>query len=1049
MKEALIQNAVSTGLLISLSVLTLIALAFLVRTFSRRQSVLKWLTLTLCFFLIGYVVCSVPLFVLDVFTVLNTLCLELVVCLLWLGIRFLRSRKKEGKWLSELDWDLKPCLIPLALVLVALILSWGNNGYFGMGQDQGVYQVKAIDLMYGKTSRIYYLEEYNQLETPEEKAFYYEKAVESFQGLNIGITEDERSALPAFINPDLNAEYTGVYAVYHGLPTYPALLALWGLLFGLEAMAGVQTLIFILTVLMLWLVAEQLEMKKTVALLVCAVFLLSPEIVWLSKSTLTEGFLALIMAVFLYFLLNKENPERRWASAWMVAVFSVFHVSIYVMIPMFLVLYWLLYLYTGDRQYLRGGVISSLGFILGFTFMVFVSSHYTLTNTARIWMGPINIRTIYPILMAAGLLGLIVSVLLRWVKVKGGFKAFIQSKGFSWILRVLILALLALSVRASLRLIPEEGFEAAVRTNSLYDLVWMAGLLSVPVVLLELLIRPRRALENENGAALTFLFGYAVLAVCCLLMPQVLYCYYFGRYLGPYLPVVLVFAGLFWNRYAGWKPVAALAAAVICLLPFDGTMLIQQDDSRASYNSILRFAEAVGGERSAVIYGWANMHMLPVRAIGKADGYFAEADVEAQAERLSQRYDEVYCVPLTELDWEPVLKVDEPVVMDDNASFRLPFCPFPYAFASTGGGLTVYRYTGTRTFTGRDLSVRGGNPDPDPEGRRITLETDQMQTGPYISLTPGAYRVTYQGTGLEGLDVKVTSDNGAARVPSVTDQQTGETVSYSFVLYTPVSGVEFVAYNGGMDAAVIEKVTLHRNEIEQSQGSWLSELNWLPDAERVLLAFDDPEEKRWLKEQLSDKWVLSSGDQGAEGCDMIFAHTPFETLVSKHDYHLAMKKDFYLVYLKNGFRDDLVVPQEEISFTYDKNSAEDLLQQIDLIGFSDWKKQGRWTTQENAEIRFAFLNQADYEITIRPKESYKGFEDGFEMVFEWNGQEIYRTVLTQETKKNPVTFTVPADRIDPDAFVQTLTIRTPLWTSSKYPEPVGYNLGSITIREIH
>ena len=691
MKEALIHLARAQGILIALALLALAGVALLVRTFTKKTSAFRWITFSLSFFLIGYVACSVPLFVLDWFSVRKTLLLLFLVSAFWLGIRFLLSRKRKEKLFAELDWNVKPYLIPLALVLLALVLSWGNNGYFGMGQDQGVYQVKAIDLIYGKTDRIYYLDEYNLLESDEERSFYYSKASNAFAGLNFGLTQDERSALPAFINPDLNAEYTGMYAQYHGLSTYPALLALWGSLFGLEAMTGVMTLVFILAMAVLWLVAEQLGLKTIPALLVCGIYVLSPEAVWLSKSTLTEGFLALLMSVFLFFLLNRENPERRWWSVWMVAMFSVFHVSIYVMIPMFLVLYWLLYLWTGEKQYLRSGMISAVSFILGFSFMIFISARYTLTNTNRIWMGPISITTVYPILMGVGFFGLLVSFALRFVKVKGRFKSFLQSKGFAWAFRVIILALLALSVRASIKLIPEEGFEEAVRSNSLYDLLWMTGVFSVPVILLELLIRPRKALEDENGAALTFLFGYAGLAVCCILMPRVLYCYYYGRYLGPYLPVVLVFAGLFWNRYKTWKPAAAVAAAVLLLLPFDGTMIIQQDDSRASYNSILRLGEEVSGGDAAVIYDWANMHMLPARAIGGADGYFAEDNIWQQVMSLSRHYNRIYYVTEEDLDWDVVLKLDEPVVMDDNRSFRPPFCPFPYAFASTGGGLTVYR----------------------------------------------------------------------------------------------------------------------------------------------------------------------------------------------------------------------------------------------------------------------------------------------------------------------------------------------------------------------
>lgn len=672
--------------------LNCVTVAAAVRLLHKKISILKWITFTLTFVIMGYIVASAILFTADWFGVRKALLLEFILTGSFAAVLISRRRKQGTPLWGELDTDLRPYLIPLLLVIAGLVVSWGNFGYFGMGQDQGVYQVKAINLMYGVTSRLNTFNEYDQLETEEEKQVYYDTVRTKQLGYDlIDETLGEFQVL-SFIRNGGDTSHGHIDGIFHGIPTYPALLALWGTIAGIGYMSGIETLLYVLALLTLWFATENLGLKKGASALVCILFMLSPEVVWSSKSTLTEMLLALVVIRFIYDLTSPDQ-SRRWWSAWMVVMFALVHVSIFVMIAMFFALYIVLYLWKGDRQYIRALRISALAFIGGYTFMTLVAPRYTIHNTAMLWMGPVTCANIYWIFMAFGLIGLAFSFLLPRLKVKGGFRSFIQGKGGAWLVRVLILLLLAVSVFLSLRKSGDIGLGQALVSNGMYNMIWMTGLIFLPVAIVSLIRRPQNLLQDEVTVGITLLFGYAIMIMCCILKADIAYCYYYGRYLTPYVPVACIVIGLVWNRYSGKVIGTGLVAGVLACAPFDMAMLWRQDDTFSSFETFTRVVEAVNTPDSAVIFeNHQSMFLIPVKTMTGCDCYFASEDIELQAEKLAERYGKVYCVTQSEKEWTPVLRIKDTVYMDDNVSFRPALCPFPLVFSKGSLRYNIYLY---------------------------------------------------------------------------------------------------------------------------------------------------------------------------------------------------------------------------------------------------------------------------------------------------------------------------------------------------------------------
>ncbi len=774
-----------------------------------RRSVLRYLCMTVSAFLMEYLVAAGLLFMLDKFSVLRTLILVLSVNLMLLAVLTVLSRKRGWKRMS-LEWDLRKEIVPILLLLMGIILSYGNFSFFGMGQDQGVYQTKAINLMYGETKTKFVLDEYDRLETEEEKAQFKDAAIGNLIGLdNINRNQAYYGLEP--LDEKDNASYT------HGIPTFSAVLALFGLLFGPGNMTHLSTVLYLLAALVIWYTAQNLRLKPGVAAFISLIFLLSPQVVWLSKSTATEIFLALIIAMQLCLLTNEDRKDLRWLSSLMVPVYGFLHLTIYVMIPMFALLYLLLYLYKGDRQYLKALIISAAGYMLGIQLAFSVNRYYTYGNTKILFAGPINIGNIHAVLLGIGALLLAAAAVLLLLKKPGAFFAgLLDSRGFDWFFRILVLGFLIYNAVQVLRLMGNDPQNAVVH-NGLYDLLWMTGIIPLPVTLICMIIKPRSVLKTELHMGISLMFVYAILFRITVLQSVVYDCYYFGRYFGALLPYVCVMTGLVWNRFSARTVGAGILAGALVSLPFDGTLMLSKDDSKSSYNILERMAETVRSDRStAVVFlqGRTSLiYYLPVRAMTQADCYFSRENLAEQIAWLGERYDRV--LYLTDEGGLPqnllgtadiLLRAREEICEDDLVSNRIPWIPFPYGFTREEGEYTLMCFTDEYAWGADQLCTQGG----EYRDGKIILPPEALQYGPFVDLMAGRYTVRVSGKNLQGASVIVSTDNGYKRV-EFQNLATGENeISYTFDLDAPKDNVEMLVVNSTGGTMEVDGIRLRK-----------------------------------------------------------------------------------------------------------------------------------------------------------------------------------------------------------------------------------------------
>jgi len=148
------------------------------------------------------------LFGLDMFSMEKALALITVSeGIILTGIRR-RKVQKQG-------FDVREYFFPVILVICMLPFVWNKFGFYGMGQDEGVYQTQAIAFMNGNYGNQKELSEYETLDEAGRED--YRQFVDS-KLVGFYVYDASLPSLPE------EERLSGVSGFYHGIPTFSAVL---------------------------------------------------------------------------------------------------------------------------------------------------------------------------------------------------------------------------------------------------------------------------------------------------------------------------------------------------------------------------------------------------------------------------------------------------------------------------------------------------------------------------------------------------------------------------------------------------------------------------------------------------------------------------------------------------------------------------------------------------------------------------------------------------------------------------------------------------------
>lgn len=612
-----------------LSVVSIGILCYVFGCVTLKMDYLKCFVCGFAAFFCEYVLVSGILFFFDGFYIDRTLWIQLVLNMGLLGLAVWK-----GTFSAEAVSIKKYRLFLIIFVLLVPVYLSGN-GFFGMGQDQGVYQVKALFLMKDKTEKQIYFDEVDKLETEDEKEVFTDD-VFRYPGY-------DRYSSSWWFNSDKD-KVNDTSGYFHGVQTFPALLAWSGTLFGVENMMLCQMFFLFLFLAFISFVCDEITNREWVKLPVLTVAGFSPITLWVAKSSLTEMFLALLFVMFFYFL-KKGKGKTIWLSLLPLLTYSFFHVTIYTMMPMFVCIFLFYFLKTGQKSYLYMSMANVAGFLLGFLVMLRVNPAYTTNNYFHGlgFLSFLNKKSLPVFVMIVCGIVLLIHASLFFIKKSKEemMNRFLTGKLFK---------ILLLVFAAGCGMVIWLRMDCDLQHLTLVGYVMMSGVIMLPVIaglFLRKFFREKDFLADTFKAAVFFGFLYVILLYSAVFRVEVKHYYYYGRYLLPYLPlIVFVFAYLAEKIRWQWLLGVTLFAGGF-FVKYDALLYAEPDDTHLTWETLTGILENIEDDKETAVFideEVGVLYRLSVKGWTDADTYLVYGDLEEKLDAVLDQYDRIYYI---------------------------------------------------------------------------------------------------------------------------------------------------------------------------------------------------------------------------------------------------------------------------------------------------------------------------------------------------------------------------------------------------------------------
>lgn len=535
----------------TLSIIAMVALWLFFSGILSRKDGTTLAALSFGSYVIIYIISSAIFVAMDKFTINNAcmLAMSISVCMFGLGLVFRCYPKVDISLKSIADW-----VIPIAIFVAFTFLFGERFGYFGMGQDEGVYQVKALAYLNGHFENIYTY-----------------PGVEHLSG---NVFTDAVGTLDKNVLGYYRLSDDSTNAVIHGVNTYPALLAWWGSMFGAANMGGINLGLMFVSIVLVYQICRKLSAGVILSTGISVTFSISPVLVWVNKSTLTESILIMLMLYFAYMVIcgikrdedtynglvfdDDEGRQNivKLLSTLPIGAFCFFHISIYTILPMLFMIFIVLYIYDKSIMWLYNNLIMLGAYVVGFMFMLSWSKRYTTGNYKFIERIGISTGNIIMLITIAVVVAVAINIAIMIFHIYRTSKNWELSERereikarrakiiFAWVIRAFLVIALGLFFKAY-----KNGSFASYGVTDIYSTSFYAyasqtAFVAMIVALVVLLIYPNVILKSAQNMTIGIIFLYAVVFSSVAMNVGVGYYYYYARYSVVYAAFILLLFAL-------------------------------------------------------------------------------------------------------------------------------------------------------------------------------------------------------------------------------------------------------------------------------------------------------------------------------------------------------------------------------------------------------------------------------------------------------------------------------------------------------------------------
>ena len=635
-------------LVIILTILNFLCLFALMTSIFKEDGVIKTSILAVTVFSFLYVIMSGLLFWIDAFTFVRALG---VILIFTIPMTSLLIAKKKISVKQVLQYAQVPA-VEIILIVLTFLLSLQNFELYSVGQDQGSYQVEAIELYMGNYEVEHDYEEYQILESEEDKASYLNMLGPDILGYY------PLSNYYQEIGFAMSTPLSDVSGMYHGIQTFPAILALGGKLFGLENMMQVQTIFLICSVLLLYYALCNMKLPTSKILGALSIFLFSPLVLWISKTAFTEMILTLCISFYLFLLTEVNTRAKRLLLSLPLAAFSFIHVSFLLIYPVFILVNALLFFQNGQKEYIWDNVIISAGLSTGYFMMGHIAPQYFFGNLARLYYK--NIITIENILYWVLLGCMLVSICpLLLLCIKDLNIVFLKIKHVCKINPILVLFFLGVILHHTVIIgyfrTPKdgwresqcsyygEGFFHAFSHSAFYAFVMATGFLVMMCVLWYMIRKHKAIWDTPIESAVYFLCLYCILFQSAFIRKEVNYYYYYSRYLVFYIPIICIAVAFFFRQVKRRGFWSILALSITAMAIFDVPLLLEKDQTLLEWETLQDLDDAIQDDSAIILE--PDMAMLlgaPLRAVSDEAIFPVMSNIRSEIELLGKHYSNIY-----------------------------------------------------------------------------------------------------------------------------------------------------------------------------------------------------------------------------------------------------------------------------------------------------------------------------------------------------------------------------------------------------------------------
>lgn len=338
----------------------LILISIEVMAYLKEYRLLKIILKAMIIFTVEYVGIS------SIFLALNRFNLNhvILVCGGLVFVAILPKIKDIQKSVKKIEFDIGKEGLQLCLLAIVLIFAANKSEDIRSTSDMGIYFERANALISSDTSNVHTIDEYGKISDNVDEGLH------RLQSELIGLYEMESDNEEVY------------YFEYHALPTWPSIMALFGRIFGPLNVAWALTWCYIIAIMSMFFLIENLASNRINKYLSIFLFAMSPLILYLSKTTLSEMSFLMIFCSGL-FLLSENKYKNTFIGGITLGVLGYIHISVYMYIPiLFAVLFWISFEYK-RRDIAVANIIQCILYAISCLYTNNVSSIYSAAQLSR------------------------------------------------------------------------------------------------------------------------------------------------------------------------------------------------------------------------------------------------------------------------------------------------------------------------------------------------------------------------------------------------------------------------------------------------------------------------------------------------------------------------------------------------------------------------------------------------------------------------------------------------------------------------------------------